>query len=226
MTDHKLADELPPLSSFEDAPKWDLVGPTVDDDIRRAIARYGANAVKEAASRLTRPKRGRKPEPDWPELREIIDADARDWLSGGDPFKARSNYSIAKDFADRSPGHSHPATMKRIERKLAKTRKVLTLLAAQLFGKDDYPYGAYLRTLEAITEVNVHPVWKESLARARSDIADYAARYGDTPPNTLSMAEVEAQVRKGLLAAIPKSGIGGIFGTLGSNGHLDRLGIK
>lgn len=111
-----------------DGPKFDLVGPTVDDDIRRIIARYGTEAVKQAVKRVTKPKRGRKPEKDWPELREVIESDARDWLAGGDPFSSRSNYSIAKDFADKNPGHSHPATMKRIERKLVQKRVWMTLV--------------------------------------------------------------------------------------------------
>ena len=42
-----------------DGPKFDLVGPTVDDDIRRIIARYGTEAVKQAVKRVTKPKRGR-----------------------------------------------------------------------------------------------------------------------------------------------------------------------
>lgn len=31
-------------------PAMDLVGPTVDDDIRRAIGRYGSDAVKQAVN--------------------------------------------------------------------------------------------------------------------------------------------------------------------------------
>ena len=135
-------------------PKFDLVGPTVDDDIRRIVTRYGAEAVKEAVKRETKAKRGRKPERDWPELREVIEADARDWLAGGDPFSSRSNYSIAKDFADRSPGHSHPATMKRIERKLVKSRVWMTLVVAKNISREGYPYAEHIRALDALSDAN------------------------------------------------------------------------
>src|SRR3546814_11670708 len=96
--------------------KMDLIGPTVDDDIRRAIARYGADDVKVAVKNATKAKRGRKKEPDWPEPREIMEADAREWLAGNDPFTTRSNYSIAKEIAESNLGHSIVSTNKRIER--------------------------------------------------------------------------------------------------------------
>src|SRR3546814_4577745 len=50
-------------------PKMDIIGPTVDDDIRRAIARYGADDVKEAVKNATKAKGGGKKEPAWTELR-------------------------------------------------------------------------------------------------------------------------------------------------------------
>src|SRR3546814_15104128 len=52
-------------------PKMDLIGPTVDDDTRRAIARYGADAVKVAVKNATKAKRGRKKEPDRSEERRV-----------------------------------------------------------------------------------------------------------------------------------------------------------
>ena len=61
-------------------PKYDLAGPTIDDDIRRLIGRYGAQTVKEAATRLTKAKRGRKKIPDFAELADVLVEDARaDW---------------------------------------------------------------------------------------------------------------------------------------------------
>jgi len=125
---------VPPL-------KWDIVGPTADDDIRRAISRYGLDVVLAAVKRQTKPKLGRKPEKDWPELADLIEADAKDWLAGNNPFNTRSNYSIAKYFVDKKKGQSHPATMKRIERKLVKDRKWRTLFAAYRISKTDYPHS-------------------------------------------------------------------------------------
>src|SRR3546814_20858378 len=120
----------------------DLIGPTVDDDIRRAIARYGADAVKVAVKNATKAKRGRKKEPDWPELREIMEADAREWLAGNDTFTTRSNYSIAKELSERNPGHSIVSTHKRIERKLSRvpshSRRV-ALFWAEILSRNPGP---------------------------------------------------------------------------------------
>lgn len=203
-----------------DGPKFDLVGPTIDDDIRRIIARYGTEAVKQAVKRVTKPKRGRKPEKDWPELREVIESDARDWLAGGDPFSSRSNYSIAKDFADKNPGHSHPATMKRIERKLVQKRVWMTLVTAENFSREGYPYAVHIRALEALSEADSHPVWASIRDRAKSDVADYEAKKGEAPPAHMSMKEVEEAARNALLTlnalSQPKKS-GGLFGLLSNH---------
>lgn len=198
-------------------PRMDLVGPTVDDDIRRAITRYGAEAVKDAVKRQTKPKRGRKPERDWPELRDVIQADAREWLEGGDPLATRSNYSIAKDFADKNPGQSHPATMKRIERKLVRQRAWMTLANAEILSRDGYPYTAHIRALEALSELDTHHVWAWLRDRAKSTVADYEAKHGAPPASAMSMKQVEDATRNALLTlgqlASPKSpgGLSGLF---------------
>ncbi len=48
----------------------DAVGSNVDDEIRRAIRAYGADAVKQSVKSLTKAKKGRKPVKDWIELRD------------------------------------------------------------------------------------------------------------------------------------------------------------
>jgi hypothetical protein len=195
-------------------PKFDLVGPTVDHEIRRVISRYGADAVKDAVKRQTKPKRGRRPEMDWPELTEVIELDARELLAGGDPFSTRSNYSIAKGFADKNPGQSHPATMKRIERKLFQKRRNFALAIAQTLSREGYPYAVHIRALEALIEAGAHPVWTMTLDQAKSDIADYEAKKGEPPPAELSMAEVEDAARNVLLSlAVPEKS-GGLLGLL------------
>src|SRR3546814_19179799 len=87
-------------------PKMDLIGPTVADDIRRAIARCGADAVKVAVKNATKAKRGRKKEADWPELRELMEADASEGLAGKDPFDPRSRS------AERRVGKQHVRTLR------------------------------------------------------------------------------------------------------------------
>ncbi len=205
-------------------PKMDLVGPTVDDDIRRAIGRYGADAVKAAVKEATKAKRGRKREPDWPELRPIIEADARDWLAGRDPFAARSNYAIAKQFSERSPGHSIVSTYKRIERKLSRgphDRRWFTLVTAENLSQKVGSYLAHLRALKALSELpeSAHPdIWRFRLDRARATVADYEAREGKAPLAEMTIHEIEEAVQiAGLAAFNAPSQPRGLFGrrTLG-----------
>src|SRR3546814_903184 len=184
-------------------PKMDLIGPTVDDDIRRAIARYGADAVKVAVKNATKAKRGRKKEPDWPELREIMEADAREWLAGNDPFTTRSNYSIAKELSERNPGHSIVSTHKRIERKLSRgpyNRRWFALVWAENLSRNQGPHGAHIRALGALSELpeSARPdLWKFSLDRARATLADYEVREGYPPSAEMTFREIEEAVQKG-----------------------------
>ncbi|WP_324740129.1 hypothetical protein U8326_10140 [Tsuneonella sp. CC-YZS046] len=199
--------------------EWDLVGPTAEADIRRAIARYGDAAVKAAVKNLTKPKRGRKQERDWPELREYIEKDAREWLAGGDPFKTRTNYSIAQDFAAKNPGHGAVSTHKRIERKLAKKpydRRWFVLVTAMHLSRDSLPHAQHIRALEELAQLNASAgIWQEALELAQSDIADYQAKTGGPPQASLSMKEIQSGARNALLAAVrPLNRQGGLFGFL------------
>ena len=213
-------------------PQMDLVGPTVDDDIRRAIQRYGAEAVKAAVKSATRAKRGRPLERDWPELRDIIHADALEWLAGGDPFAARSNYAIAKDFAERNPGHSVVSTHKRIERKLSRgpyDRRWFTLVTAENLSRDGFPYSAHLRALEAVAslpDTKIADVWQSMLDRARSTVADFEAREGKPPDPSMSYKQIEEAVQKGSLAALvapPRRG--GLFGLASPRTQSSNSGL-
>ncbi|MDC8753320.1 hypothetical protein OIK40_01535 [Erythrobacter sp. sf7] len=179
--------------------KYDLVGPTVDDDVRRIIARWGAEAVKESVKVQTKPKRGRKPEKDWPLLWPYIERDAREWLDGGDPYERWTDYSIAKDYADKHPGQSHPAVMKRITKRLKAKRKIFALIEAERISTTDYPYTAHLRALAELTRAERHPVWASMYARAKKQIDDYTAKYGAPPDEDFPMMKVQ------MLAEMPVS---------------------
>jgi len=202
--------------------RLELVGPTVDDDIRRAVGRYGAEAVKDAVRRQTQPKRGRKPEEDWPELRDVIRDDARKWLSGEDPFVARTNYAIAKEFAEQNPGQSPVSTHQRIERKLAKgpyNRRWRVLATAEMMSHDDFPHAAHIRAIEALLALGIEDwteIWQVKLERSKSTIGDYERKFGDAPPANLSMKQIEEAARNALLTigeiARPRPQIGGMFG--------------
>jgi hypothetical protein len=186
----------------------DLVGPTAADDIRRAIWRYGADAVKAAVKEATKGKRGRPREPDWVELSDVFKEDAREWLAGADPFTTRTNYAIAKEFAQRNPGHSMVSTYKRIERKLSRgpyDRRWFGLVTAENISRDGFPYSAHVRALEALAslaDAGFSDVWRRSLERALSTIADYEARHGEPPEPAMSFKDIDEAVQRAALAAL------------------------
>lgn len=198
-------------------PKFDLVGPTVDDDIQRAIWRYGREAVLQAVKRKTQKKRGRKAEPDWPELDKVFKLDARRLLEGGDPFAERTNYSIATEYSDRNPGHSRAATHRRILKKLAAKRVLFTLLNAHRISEHEYPYSAHLAVLVRLEKEASGWGWAKRLAFAEQSVRDYKAKYGP-PDENLTMEEIEKGARALILTDHGSDGhpVGGIFGLLGS----------
>ncbi len=209
------------LNPAPSLPAMDFVGPTADDDIRRAINRHGADAVKAAVKRQTKAKIGRPKVNDWRELHPFIEEDALTWLEGGDPFATRSNYSIAKAIADDNPGHSHSATMKRIQRKLGGRlgRKWFTLVNAWMKSEEKYPYTAHLRTLRMLCSLDPQGMWQQYLEKAEGSIADYTAKHGQ-PTDNLTMATIEAGAKEPLNALLAMNRLqprrGGMFGLLGS----------
>lgn len=200
------------LSTGLALPKLDLVGPTVDDDVHRAIQRYGAEEVKRAVKAATKKKLGRKKEPDWSELRHVIEADARDWLTGKDPFSERSNYAIAKEFAERNPGQSAVSTHKRIERKLSRgphNRVWWTLVFAENQSRDCYSYLQHIRALRALADLP--DAWSREmfgfmLERALRTLSDYEDREGAVPLDTMTFAEVENAVKAASQNALAQFG--------------------
>lgn len=180
-------------SPLDGMPKFDLVGPTVDDDVRRLVARYGSEAVGEALKRQTKPKRGRRRIPDWRDLRPYIEDDARLWLDGGNPFKARTDYAIAKAFADANRGHDHASTMQRIERKLRSKkhgRQWFVLVAAMEMSRARYSFKRHLAAYEALAAHDPNESWNYLVESTKGKIADYERWHGPAPDD-LTMEEIE-----------------------------------
>jgi hypothetical protein len=202
------------------APTWDLVGPTVEDDLRRLVTRYGAAAVKEATKRVIRAKRGPKTIPDWRELEDVIEADARLWLAGDDPMKQQTNYAIAKKFAERNPGQSAVSTHQRVERKLGQKpfgRFYHIMVKAEALSRSDFTWSHNVRALEALASLQTHRVWDGLLRSACNDISDYTAKWGPPAPD-LTMSQVEEGARLSLPSGSAfrnltgqSSGLGGIL---------------
>lgn len=195
------------VEPVQSPPNLDISGPTVDDDIRRLIGRHGAERIQGAIKRLTARKRGRPPEGDWSELGDILHEDARLWLEGGDPFKARSNRSIAGRFAEKHSGHSYDATRDRIMRKLRERRRYYTLVEAERLSETEYPYAENLRAIAGLRETGARRDLWERLARFREgSLADYISKFGE-PPASMTMQELVAKAAKPITPApLPGSG--------------------
>lgn len=194
-------------------PKFDWVGPTVDDDIRRAITRYGMDEVKAAIQRLGKSKKGRRRIPDWKELRSVIEEDARLWLQERNPFTERTDYAIAKAYTDDNPGYNHAATMQRIERKLRSKvhgRKWFVLVTAYELSRAEYSYKRHVDALKALTILSPSEGWETSLDLVQSKVADFERGNGP-PPDGLTMAQIEEGARPpNALLNLPKRV--GLFG--------------
>lgn len=180
-------------------PQLGLAGPAVEDDVRRLIGRYGAEAVKNAVRERTKPNRGAPPKDgDWRLLDEIFRQDALQWLDGGDPFAERTNYSIARRFAEQHPQSmsEFKSIRRRILRKLQDRRRYYTLVHAEIVSKDQYPFGDYLRVLgELVASGRLTVSWQTRLHLAEGSLADYTAKYGP-PDAALTMQEIEADAVK------------------------------
>jgi len=172
--------------------KLDFLASNVDEAIRRAIAQYGAEAVKKAVEQQTKAKRGRPSDPDWLLLRPTFELDAREWLNDVIPQKNRTNYRIAKDFADKEKGHSYPATLRRIQQKLKNKRILFYLFEAVLLSREGYSYKKHLKALEAFAEINPFP--SNELEIAQKVVAGFELRFGKYPADNMSIVEIQRAV--------------------------------
>jgi hypothetical protein len=155
----------------------------LDTQIRILISRHGADAVCDALAKATKKKRGRKPDNDWPLLAESMRLDAKDWLEGRDPFKLRTNYAVAKRFAEEHPGHSAVSTHARVERKLKEKRRWWMLVSAQQLARNEYPFGDYLRALDALSKLDqATQAWADLLGFGRIRLNAYRSTIGEPDP--------------------------------------------
>lgn len=188
----------------EPLPVLDLTGPSVDDDVRRAIRRYGAAAVKESIQRLARKKPGPHKHVDWRILEKFLKEDARLWLDGGNPFRRGADHSIAKWFEENHPGENvqSGSVYKRIYRKLRKHRRHYVLVEAFRLSEANYPYQRHLDTLRELTSSSASDaIWHDALFNAESIVRDYSIKLRRAPPTNMTMPEVEDAAAKAVIAA-------------------------
>lgn len=182
-------------------PELDLSGPTVEEDVRRLVARYGVEAVRTAVRERTGRKRGRpSDDADWISLSGILAEDATCWLDGGDPFAERSNYSIAQQMSEPYAEPYRESVHRRIMGKLGKLRRYHTYIYAEKLSWDQRPHGDYMRVLSALVgSGKLTKPWHTRFRNAEASIADYNAKFGQ-PDAGLTMQEIEIDASKSLPA--------------------------
>jgi hypothetical protein len=192
-------------------------GDPLEYALMELASRHGSEAVRDAARRLYARRSGRPPDPDLEKLGDVFREDARDILEGR---TSRSNYAVAKAFANARPGHSREATQKRIERKLRKNRRWVALLMAANASAAARPYTVYLdvlRQLVALGGDKDGATAQALIADAELTLATYRSRIGEPPPHA-SMSQL-ANALRGSCPDQPAR-------LLGSNKSLLSLGPK
>lgn len=184
-----------------------LYNRSLDEQMRSLVARFGADAVRASAKRVTAKKRGRKAEKDWVGLKPWVSLDVEDWIHGRDPFAIRSNYAIAKAYAEQNPGYNIVATNNRIERKLRELRRWMMLQHARIRSETECPLETYIRASRELVQLDPESS-QFFLEHALGRLARYRERFGEpAPEKTLQQLEDE------LKAPVPTIlGGGGLLG--------------
>lgn len=166
----------------------------LDVEIERLVAAYGAKAVREAAGRIGKLKRGRPSEPDYWGLKDTIEQDARDCLAGRDPRKIRSNRSIARNFVPIKRQHSKEATEERILKLLRKQRAVWIKVQAMLICENEFPFSRYFQVAREVEKIPQYRNAISTMINLRLGYLErYRERYGEPRPEmTIEQIELEA----------------------------------
>lgn len=182
---------------------------SLDQELQSLVVRYGADAVREATKRATAKRKGRKPEKDWLFLRDWVEQDTDDWLHDREPTELRSNYAIAKAFAEKHPGHNPFATKERIERKLRDKRRWFMLVRAWERSEAEFSADTYLRSLRELIQIAPEKHWSSLLEMALGKIARYREQFGEPAPEK-SFSTIEEE-----LSAASPTIVGSDFRPLG-----------
>jgi hypothetical protein len=159
------------------------------------VCRYGAAEVQKALKRQTARRPGPVPMKE-PGLREIFLEDARVWLGGRDPFKLRSNKSIARELSAKRGGYDRDATYDRIMRKLRECRHYLTMVEAVWLSETEYSYSDNLRAMNAARGfAKKRDPWDRLLRFGERSLADYRSKFG-APPASMTMEELLAEAAR------------------------------
>lgn len=174
--------------------KMDFVGPTVDDDIRRAISRYGADAVKASVRKQTAKKAGRKKLPVWPELMPIIESDARRWLETESLKGRRTNNSIAREISNREREHNRDTVHRRIMGRLSEERDQRTAIQAMIISKNEGPVVRHVAALKWLSQYDEWTAYAKNELDGLLQIVElYKQSYGSSPDDSITLSELKGK---------------------------------
>jgi hypothetical protein len=176
----------------------------LDAELTALIRRHGKEAVQQALSRLTKGKKGRPQDEDWPLLHAEMQRDAEDWIAGKEPHRIRSNYAIAKAFATHNRGQSQVATMRRVMGKLKEKRKWTGLVAAYgITSGSHVPHGTHIKIIKQLCNnfEKEDPSWAQHLSFSMREIELFRGRVGE-PDQNLSISQIERENRSSALLHI------------------------
>ena len=165
-------------------------------ELERLLARFGKAVVGKEAKRLTKGTGGRKYKDDAGLLWELVKSDVQAVIDGIDIFEKRTKYSIAKEFAEKNPGHSNAATHQRIENKL-NNRKNAVILAAIIEVIESYPHVKFVD----ISDKYGHLKFFKNLFDLHLGVIEEYRKLIGAPPEEMSMAHIGREVNR--LRALP-----------------------
>lgn len=179
--------------------EWDLIGPAIDDDLRRLLRRYGMDELLQAIKRQTKQMPGRKCDNDQVALKAALEEDASIWLGGGDPRQHRSDYSIAKEYASKLNRYSlESSAHRRLMKKLKARRHEWMLELAVGLSRSGHSHEVHIGVLEAVIQVSRNAWWSKVLENVTAIISEYEAKFGVAPPADLDFLEVTAAANRPL----------------------------
>lgn len=184
----------------------------LDGEIEKLVKQHGPDAVREATKRLTKKKAGRKQVVDLNLLRDWFERDGDDLLDGLDPFLLRSNYAMAKFFADQEKPHNRAAAHRRMMRKLALRRKTIAHIMAWERAEKIRPFGDYFRACDVLEAFDSkwHDIAQWSADNLRSKIERYISRHGEIDP-ALTIPQIDEALARPDPPALGR-GLAGLLG--------------
>ena len=186
---------------------------SLDAALEKLVREFGAAEVRSAALRLTKQKRGRKAEKDWPLLQEQMMQDARALIRGASVSDLPTNYAIATAFIEQHPGHNPASTHRRIMGKLAKGRDWITWYHVIDIAEKEEPFIVYFELSSRYPDgVIFQEYCLQKADRMRGVLERYRSLYGE-PPVDMTMGAIEAKTREpvqnALMAYLPSFGLRG-----------------